>query len=81
MLSITNIEDNRQIIETSEKDFFSSDIFNHNPYNKKSVQICLFDTAQQIFVGSSQGFFFTKKVTPIIGVFPSADFPQEKYFS
>ena len=28
-----------------------------------------------------QGFFFTKKVTPIIGVFPSANFPQEKYFS
>ena len=27
------------------------------------------------------GFFFTKKVTPIIGVFPSANFPQEKYFS
>ena len=28
-----------------------------------------------------QGFFFTKKVTPIIGIFPSANFPQEKYFS
>ena len=23
--------------------------------------------------------FFTKKVTPIIGVFPSVNFPQEKY--
>ena len=29
----------------------------------------------------SQGFFFTKKVMPIISVFPSANFPQEKYFS
>ena len=28
-----------------------------------------------------QGFFFTKKVTLMIGVFPSANFPQEKYFS
>ena len=28
-----------------------------------------------------QGFFFTKKVMPIIGVFPSANFPQEKYFT
>ena len=28
-----------------------------------------------------QGFFFTKKVTPIIDVFPSANFPKEKYFS
>ena len=27
------------------------------------------------------GFFYTKKVTPIIGIFPSANFPQEKYFS
>ena len=27
------------------------------------------------------GVFFTKKVTPIIGVFPSANFPQGKYFS
>ena len=34
-------------------DFFPSDIFNHYPYNNKSVQICLFDTAQQIFAGSS----------------------------
>ena len=29
----------------------------------------------------NQGFFFTKKVTPIIGVFPSPNFPQGKYFS
>ena len=36
-----------------EKDFFPSDIFNHNLYNNKSVQICLFDTAQQIFADSS----------------------------
>ena len=28
-----------------------------------------------------QGLFFTKKVTLIIGVFPSANFAQEKYFS
>ena len=27
------------------------------------------------------GFLLTKKVTPIIGVYPSANFPQEKYFS
>ena len=27
------------------------------------------------------GFFFTKKVTQVIGIFPSANFPQEKYFS
>ena len=26
-------------------------------------------------------YFFTKKVTPIIGVFPSENFPKEKYFS
>ena len=26
-------------------------------------------------------FFLTKKVTLIIGVFPTANFPQEKYFS
>ena len=30
---------------------------------------------------SVAGAFFTKKVTPIIGVFPSANFPQEKLFS
>ena len=32
--------------------FFPLDILNHNPYNNKSVQICLFDSAQQIFAGS-----------------------------
>ena len=33
-------------------------------------------------LGTHTGFFFfTKKVTPRIGVFPSANFPQEKYFS
>ena len=33
------------------------------------------------FTLDKSGFFLTKKVTPIIGVFPSANFPQEKYFS
>ena len=36
------------------------------------------ETSRMLYIS---GGFFTKKVMPIIGVFPSANFPQEKYFS
>ena len=38
-------------------------------------------TAKVIWWSVTPEVFFTKKVTPIIGVFPSVNFPQAKYFS
>ena len=54
----------------------TSILYSHNIFYpvKEKVQHLKLSSAYSFF-------FFTKKVTPIIGVFPSANFPQEMYFS
>ena len=47
----------------------------------KSYMNLIYMNDKREYFRNISNFFFIQKVTPICGVLPSANFPQEKYFS